>query len=335
MQFHRPHLNAARTWRLSLWTGFLAVVALVHAMSAFAQGYPSKPIRMVVPFAPGSATDVIARMIAPRLADRFGQQVVVDNRPSAGGTVAGGIVAGAPADGHTLLLASSVFAGSAALYPKLPYDTLRDFTGVTQIGSTPMVIGTSPGTGLKTVRDLIALAQQKPGQINFGSSGIGSGTHVGGELFKLTAGINVIHVPYKGTPEALNDTIAGRIHFLVTSIVPAVPLVRSGRLVALAVTTRDRAAALPDVPTVAESALAGFNYDGWYGLIAPAQTPAAVIKKLSDEVGVILRSPDMVERLAAQGATPKPTSPAEFDRMVRDEIAIRAKVLKASGATAE
>jgi len=300
-----------------------------------AQAYPSKPVRVVVPFTPGSATDVIARMIAPRLAERWSQQVVVDNRPSAGGTVAGGIVAGALPDGHTLLLASSVFAGSAALYPKLPYDTLKDFTGVTQVGSTPMVIATAPAMGIKTLRDLIALAQQKPGQINFGSSGIGSGTHVGGELFKMTAAINVIHVPYKGTPEALNDTIAGRIHFVVTSIVPAVPLVRSGRLTGLAVTTRERAPTLPDVPTVAEAALPGFNYEGWYGLIVPARTPAAVIKKLSEDVGVVLRSADIVERLAAQGAVAKPTTPAEFDRMVRDEIVIRGKVLKASGATAE
>lgn len=318
--------------------GSIVAVGVVCAASVAFAGeprYPNTPVRVVVPFTPGSATDVIARMLAPRLAERWGQQVVVDSRPSAGGTVAGGIVAGAPPDGHTLLMASSVFAGSAALYPKLPYDTLRDFTGVTQIGSTPMVIGTAPASGIKTLRELIALAQQKPGQINFASSGIGSGTHVGGELFKLSAGIDVVHVPYKGTPEALNDTIAGRIHFVVTSIVPAVPLVRGGRLTGLAVTTRERAPTLPDVPTVAEAALPGFNYEGWYGLIAPARTPPAVIKKLSDDVGVVLRAADIVERLAAQGAVAKPTTPAEFDRMVRDEIVIRGKVLKASGATAE
>jgi tripartite-type tricarboxylate transporter receptor subunit TctC len=300
-----------------------------------AQAFPAKSVRIVVPFTPGSATDVVARLLAPRLAERWAQAVVVDNRPGAGGTVAGAIVAGAVADGHTLLLASSVFAGSAALYPKLPYDTLKDFTGVTQIGSTPMVIGSAPASGVKTLRELIALAQQKPGQINFASSGIGSGTHVGGELFRLTAGINVVHVPYKGTPEALNDTISGRIHFVVTSIVPAVPLVRGGRLIALAVTTRERAVALPDVPTVAEAALPGFNYDGWYGLIAPARTPAAVIGKISADVGSVLRLPEVVERLSAQGAAAKPTTPAEFDRMVRDEIVIRAKVFKAAGATAE
>ena len=313
----------------------LAAATALITYQACAQTYPVKPVRIVVPFTPGSATDVIARMIAPRLADRWGQQVVVDNRPSAGGTVAGGIVGGALPDGHTLLLASSVFAGSAALYPKLPYDTLRDFTGVTQIGSTPMLIGTAAGNGIKKLRELITLAQQKPGQINYGSSGIGSGTHVGGELFRMTAGINTVHVPYKGTPEAINDTIAGRIHFVVTSIVPAVPLVRSGRLAGLAVTTRERAPILPDVPTVSEAALVGFNYEGWYGLIAPARTPARVIERLSADVGIILRNAEVAERLAALGALAKPTSATEFDRMVRDEIVIRGKVLKAAGATAE
>ena len=316
--------------------GFACVTAALGALAQPAvQTYPSKPIRMVVPFTPGSATDVIARMLGPRLVDSWGQPVVVDNRPSAGGTVAGAIVAAAPPDGHTLLLASSVFAGAAALYPDLPYDTLKDFAGVTQIGSTPMLIATAPALGIKTLRDLIALAQQKPGQVNFGSSGIGSGTHVGGEFFKLAAHIDIVHVPYKGTPEAINDAIAGRIQFVVTSIVPAVPLVKSGRLQALAITTRERAAALPEVPTVAEAALPGFHYDGWYGLIAPARTPRAVINQLSLEVGRILRLPDIAEKLASQGATARPGTPEEFDLMVKNEIAIRGKVLKAAGAKAE
>jgi tripartite-type tricarboxylate transporter receptor subunit TctC len=305
------------------------------AVTDVSPSYPSKPIRLLVPFTPGSATDVVARMLGPKLVESWGQPVVVDNRPSAGGTVAGAIVAAAPADGHTLLLASSVFAGSAALYPNLPYDTLKDFAGVTQVGSTPMVIATAPSLGMKTLRDLIALAQQKPGQVNFGSSGIGSGTHVGGEFFKLAARIDIVHVPYKGTPEAINDAIAGRIQFVVSSVVPAIPLVKSGRLQALAVTTRDRLAALPEVPTVAEAALPGFHYDGWYGLIAPAKTPRSVVNKLSQEVGRILRQPDLAERLASQGAAARPTTPEEFDQMVRNEITLRGKVLKATGAKPE
>jgi tripartite-type tricarboxylate transporter receptor subunit TctC len=312
----------------------LAAAAVALSLPA-AAGYPGKPIRLVVPFTPGSATDVIARMLAPKLVESWGQPVVIDNRPSAGGTVAGAIVAGSPADGHTLMLASSVFAGSAALYPNLPYDTLKDFAGVTQVGSTPMLIAVSPSLGLKTLRDLITLAQQKPGQVNFGSSGIGSGTHVGGEFFKLSAHIDIVHVPYKGTPEALNDAIAGRIQFVVTSVVPAIPLVRGGRLQALAITTRDRLPALSEVPTVAEAALPGFHYEGWYGLIAPARTPRAVIDQLAQEVGRILRLPDIAEKLAGQGATARPSTPAEFDVMVRNEIAIRGKVLKAAGAKAD
>jgi tripartite-type tricarboxylate transporter receptor subunit TctC len=186
----------------------LASVALPVAAGAAAQPFPTKPIRVVVPFTAGSATDILARLIGPKLLESWGQQVVVDNRPSAGGTVAGVIVATATPDGHTLMLTSSGFAGSAALYAKLPYDTLKDFAGVTQIASTPLLLVVGPGLGVKNVRELIALAQQKPGQINFGSSGIGSGTHYAGEFFKLTAGIDVVHVPYKGTPEAISDTMA-------------------------------------------------------------------------------------------------------------------------------
>jgi tripartite-type tricarboxylate transporter receptor subunit TctC len=312
-----------------------SLALLLAAAAAAAQSYPSKPIRMVVPFTPGSATDIIARWIGPKLYEAWGQQVVVDNRPSAGGTVAGGIVARAIPDGHTLLLTSSSFAGSAALYPDFPYDTLKDFTGVMQIGSSPMILVVAPSLGVKSVKELIALAQQKPGQLNFSSSGFGSGTHVGGELFNLTAGINAVHVPYKGTAEALNDTITGRIQFFVASAVVAVPMIRNGRLLALGVTTKDRMAALPDVPTIAEAALPGFDYDGWYGLIAPARTPRAIVNQLSKEVGRILRLPEIAERLASQGATPKPTTPEEFDAMVRNEIVMRSRVLKAAGAKAE
>ena len=312
---------------------FAASLALLFVtVGAAAQSYPSGPIRMVVPFTAGSATDILARLIGPKLLESWGQQVVVDNRPSAGGTVAGVIVAGATPDGHTLMLTSSGFAGSAALYAKLPYDTLRDFTGITQVASTPLLVVVAPGLGVKSVKELIALAQQKPGEINFGSSGIGSGTHYASELFKLAAGINVVHVPYKGTPEALTDTMAGRIQYFVSPVLPSMTLVKSGRLLALAVTTKERLALLPDVPTIAEAALPGFEYDGWYGLVAPARTPRAIVNTLSREVGRILQLPDVKERIASQGATPRPTTPEEFDKLVRDEIVMRGKVFKASGA---
>ena len=310
----------------------IALVIMLVAEGAVAQTFPSKPIRVVVPFTPGSASDILARLIAPKLNDSWGQPIVVDDRPSAGGTVAGLIVAGASPDGHTLMLTSSGFAGSAALYTNLPYDSLKDFAGVTQVVSTPLVLIVAPGLGVKSTKELIALARDKPGQTNFGSSGIGSGTHFAGELFKLAAGINVVHVPYKGTPEAINDTIAGRIQFFISPVLPSMSLIKSGRLLALAVTTRERLALMPDLPTIAEAALPGFEYDGWYGILAPAKTPRDVINKISKEVGRILRLPDVRERIESQGATPKPSTPGEFDKLVRDEIVMRGKVFKASGA---
>ena len=310
----------------------LALVLMLVTTGVVAQTFPVKPIRMVVPFTPGSASDILARLIAPKLNDKWGQQIVVDDRPSAGGTVAGLIVAGASPDGHTLMLTSSGFAGSAALYTNLPYDSLKDFAGVTQVVSTPLVLVVAPGLGVKSTRELIALAREKPGQTNFGSSGIGSGTHFAGELFKLAAGINVVHVPYKGTPEAINDTIAGRIQYFISPVLPAMSLIKGGRLLALAVTTRERLALMPDLPTIAEAALPGFEYDGWYGIFAPAKTPRAVINTISQEVGRILLLPDVKERIESQGATPKPSTPAEFDKLVREEIVMRGKVFKASGA---
>ena len=194
------------------------------------------------------------------------------------------------------------------------------------------VVVVAPGLGVKSVAELIALAKQKPGQINFGSSGIGSGTHFAGEKFKLAAAIDVVHVPYKGTPEAINDTIAGRIQYFISPVLPAMSLVKGGRLLGLAVTTRERLALLPDVPTIAEAALPGFEYDGWYGIFVPAKTPRAIVNQLATEVGRILRLPDVIERIASQGAKPKPTTPEEFDQLVREEIVMRGKVFKASGA---
>jgi tripartite-type tricarboxylate transporter receptor subunit TctC len=310
------------------------LVVAACTSGAGAAEYPSHPIRMIVPFTPGSASDMLARMIGPKLYETWGQQVVIDNRPSAGGTVAGGIVASAAPDGHTLMLTSSGFAGAAALYDKLPYDPLKDFTGVTLVAVTPLIIVVSPNLGVKSVKELIAAAQQKPGQLNFGSSGIGSGTHVGGELFKLAAKINVTHVPYRGTPEALTDTMSGRIQFFVSPVLPAMALVRGGRLLALGVTSSQRLPMIPDVPTIAEAAIPGFEYDGWYGVFAPARTPRAIVNKVSVEVGRILKLPEVQERITREGAAPKPMTPEQFDRMVRDEIVMRGKVFKAAGAKA-
>jgi tripartite-type tricarboxylate transporter receptor subunit TctC len=298
---------------------------------AAAQNYPTKPIRVVIPFSPGSASDILARFIGPKLNEAWGQQVVVDNRSSAGGTVAGTIVAAALPDGHTLMLTSSAFAGSAALYDKLPFDSIRDFSGVSQVAATALVIVVAPGLGVKTLKELIALAQQKPKQLNFASSGIGSGTHYGSELFNMTAGIAAVHVPYKGVPEAVNDTLTGRIHYFITPLLPTISLIKSGRLLALGVTTKQRVPMLPDVPTVDEAAMPGFEYDGWFGIFAPSKVPRTVITRLNKEVVRILETTDVKDKILLQGATAKASTPEAFDKLVRDEIVTRRKVFKAAG----
>jgi tripartite-type tricarboxylate transporter receptor subunit TctC len=312
---------------------FLIPAALfaVAAHTAVAQQYPSKPIRIVIPFSPGSASDILARFIGPKLYEAWGQQVVADNRSSAGGTVASGIVAAATPDGHTLMLTSSAFAGSAALYENLPFDSVKDFSGVSQVASTALVVVVSPALGVKTLKELIGLALQKPKQLNFASSGIGSGTHYGSELFNMAAGISAVHVPYKGIPEAVNDTLTGRVHYFITPLLPTISLIKSGRLVALAVTTTQRVAVLPDVPTVAEAAMPGFVYDGWFGIFAPSKTPRAIIGRLNREVVRIIETTDVRDKILNQGATPKSSTPEAFDKLVRDEIVTRRKVFRAAG----
>jgi tripartite-type tricarboxylate transporter receptor subunit TctC len=298
--------------------------------------YPAKPIRVVVPFTPGSATDIIARVVGPKLVERWGRPVVMDNRPSAGGIVACTTVAEANPDGHTLMVTGSNFAGSAALYAgKLPYDAVKDFSGVTQFATTPLVLVVSPALGAKSVKELLALAHEKKGQLNFASTGHGSGTHYGAELFKLAAGIGAVHVPYRGSPETLTDLMAGRVHFILSPVLAASPLVKGGRVLALGVTTPYRVQALPDVPTIAEAGLPGFVYEGWYGMLAPGKTPRKIVNLLSAEVGNILDLPEIKERISSQGATAKRSTPEAFDKTVRDEIATRTKVWKAAGVKVE
>ena len=298
--------------------------------------YPARPVRIVVPFTPGSATDIIARVVAPRLAERWGRPVVIDNRPSAGGIVACTTVAEATPDGHTLLVTGSNFAGSAALYAgKLPYDAVRDFTGITQFATTPLVLVVAPSLGVKSVKEFLALAREKKGQLNFGSTGLGSGPHYGAELFMLAAGIGAVHVPYRGSPESLTDLMAGRVHFILSPVLAASPLVKGGRLLALGVTTTYRAQAMPDVPTIAEAGLPGFEYQGWYGMLAPGKTPRKIVNLLSAEVGGILDLPETRERIANQGAAARRSTPEAFDKIVREEIATRTKVWKAAGVKIE
>src|SRR6266498_2276346 len=286
--------------KLTRFTGFL-VVATLWTPSAFGQGYPNKPVHVVVPFTAGSATDILARTYGQKLSEMWSQPVVVDNRPGAGGTIGAAVVAKSAPDGYTLLVHSAAQAYNPSIYPSLPYDKVKDFIDVVPLGGQPNVLVVAPSSGIKTVAELIAQAKQKPGQLNFGSAGTGSGTHINGEKFKLAAGIDVVHIPYKGTPEALIDTIAGLVTFFFSPISAALPFVRDGKLVALAVSTAKRSSALPNVPTVAEAGLPGFDYVLWVGLFAPAGTPADVIDKIARDIRTVAQSADVKERFAALG----------------------------------
>lgn len=316
----------------------LKILGLVLILSAHAWGadaaekFPSKPFRMLVPFSPGSQTDILARWIGEKMNENWGQQVVVDNRPSAGGTIASQYVLGANPDGHTMMMVSTGHAGNATLYSKLPYDTIKDFAGVTRVASVPNILVVSPSLGPKSVKELIAFAKSRPGQINFSSAGIGSGTQINGEMFKLAAGMDAVHVPYKGAPEALNEAMTGRVHFAFSPILVAAGQVRAGRVLALAVSTAKRSPMFPNVPTVAEAGIPGFDYDQWYGLLASAKTPRPLINTLNKEVVRILNLPDIKERMLSQGATPTPTTPEAFDAFIRSEVKTFAKVLIAAGA---
>lgn len=325
-----------RTRKTLVATGLaFALVTTLSFMATAQDSFPNKPIQMIVPFSAGSGTDIVARMVGKKMSENWGQQVVVINRPGGGGIVAGSTVARAAPDGYTLLVHSTGFAVAATLYSKLPYDPLKDFAGVTQISTGPHVLVVTPSLGVKSVSDLIALAKQKPGQLNFGSAGIGGATHLSGEQFRFAADINVVHVPYKGTQEALIDTIAGHVQYVISPIQPALSFIKDGRLLALAVTAARRSPVLPDVPTVAEAALPGFEFDSWVGLWAPARTPIAVVNKLSKEVARILALPDIRERMQSEGSVPKSSTPEEFAKFTRAEIEKLGKVVKASGARAD
>jgi len=318
---HRKHFAAFLT----------ALFAMAGAASA-ADKYPSKPIRMLVPFSAGSQTDILARWMGEKITDKSGQQVVVDNRPSAGGTIASQYVLAANNDGYTLMMVSTGHAGNATLYSKLPYDTVKDFAGITRVASVPNILVVSPSLGPKSLKELLAYAKARPGQINFSSAGVGSGTQVNGEMFKVAAGIEATHVPYKGAPEALNEAMAGRVHFAFSPILVAAGLVKAGKVLALAVSTSKRSAMFPEVPTVAEAGVPGFDYDQWYGLLAAAKTPRPVIRTVNQEMVRVLNLPDIKERMLSQGATPTPTTPEEFDAFIRSEVKRFAKVLIAAGA---
>ncbi len=321
--------------RHSFRPALCALLALMAHAAALAQPFPSRPVRMLVPFSAGSGTDILARTVAQKMTENWGQQVLVENRPGAGGTVAANAVLSAPADGYTMMLVSAGHAANATLYRKLPYDTVRDFAGVSIVASTPNVLVVGPSLGVKTVKELISLVKSKPGQLNYSSAGIGSGTHLNGEQFKLEAGLDAQHVAYRGAPEALSDAVAGRVQFAFSPIVVALPFVKDGRGIALAVSTAARTPVLPDVPTMAEAALPGFDFDQWYGLLVSSKTPRPLRETISREVARIMQLPDVKERLAAQGGIPRYSTPEEFDAFIRVEVDKLGKVVKAANAFAD
>lgn len=308
----------------------LAAIAFCSAGSAAAQGYPTKPIHFLVPFTPGSGTDIIARTVGEVMGRNMGQTIIVDNRPGAGGTIAAGQVAKADADGYLVLVHSSGHALNPALYANLPYDTLKDLTGVTPLAALPNVMVVSPSRGWKTVADVIAAAKAKPGALNYGSAGNGSATHLNAEKFKLQAGIDALHIPFKGTPEALNDVMAGRIDWYFSPLSSALPLIRDGKLQALAVSTPTRAPTLPQVPTTVEAGVPGSEYTFWVGLIVSSQTPPAIVRRLHDEAVKALASPEVKERLTQLGAEPLPMTPEAFNAYIRTEMDSAARIAKAA-----
>ena len=303
--------------------------AALHAADPVA-GYPARPVRIVVPFTAGGQPDIVVRLILPRLSESLQQPIIVDNRPGAGGTIGGRIVAGANPDGYTLMSVSAAHVVAPAVRANVGYDTLKDFAGITMTANAAYYLVVPPSLEAKSVKELIALAKAKPGQLNFTSAGAGSSTHFAGEMFKHSAGIDIVHVGHKGIPEALTDVIAGRIQIFMAPFGASAGLVRDGKLRALAVTTPQRTRMSPEIPTVAET-LPGFRYDSWAALFAPAKTPRAIIDKLNRDVARVLRLPEVEQRLLALGIEPAPNAPAQLDKFVAEQLKLALALAQRAG----
>ena len=314
-----------------------AIAALLVANSAWCQSgtFPVRPIRMVVGFTPGGQPDITARMLAPKLYEAFGQQVIVDNRPGAGGVVAAKIVADAAPDGHTLLFVSSSHVAIPAVRAKLPYDTIRDFAAITLTSTACYVLVVPATLNVKTAQDLIALAKAKPGQLLYASTGNGGSPHLATEMFRQQAKIDITHIPYKGTPPAVTDLIAGQVSMMFANTLSVLPYVNSGRLRALAISSAKRSAAAPAIPTIAENGMPGFDSVTWFGVLAPTGTPRDIIGKLSGELRRIVQTKAMTEQLLAQGADPIGSTAEEFGSRIKSDIAKWTVIIKAAGIKAE
>jgi tripartite-type tricarboxylate transporter receptor subunit TctC len=314
-----------------IWKWIAAALLTAVQACAWAQAWPQKPVRAIVPFTPGSATDIMARTVAEKLSGQLGQPVLVENRPGAGGTIGVALVAKSDPDGYTILVHSSSYTVTPTTYPNTPYDTLRDLTGVTPLGLLPNVLVIAPSKGLRSVKELIAAAKAKPGSLNAASIGIGSATHLNAERFRLGAGIDVVNVPFKGTPEALTEIMTGRVDYYFCPVNAALPFLRDGKLLGLAVGSSKRSVALPDLATTVELGVPNSDYNFWVGMFAPAKTPHEVIQRLYQETARAIRSHDVQEKLVRLGAEPMDLAPEPFNRYIRDEIAANAALVKAAG----
>jgi tripartite-type tricarboxylate transporter receptor subunit TctC len=312
----------------------IAIAAVTCATPAQAQGYPAKPVRIIVPFPPGSGADITTRLVAPKLGEALGQQFIVDNRAGAAGNIGAELVARSPADGYTLLTAPASTAISQTLYPKIAFDLVKDFEPVALMAGVPFMLVVHPSLPAKTVKDLVALARAKPGQLTYGSTGNGSSPHLTTEMLKLQTRIDVVHVPYKGTPPAVTDLLAGNITFMFANALSVLPHVQTNRLRALGVTSTKRNAGMPNLPTVAES-YPGFESGTWFSLLAPAGTPRDVVNRLNAAAVKVVQLPDVREKIVAQGGEPLGGSPQQVGAYIKSEVAKWGKVVRASGAKVE
>jgi tripartite-type tricarboxylate transporter receptor subunit TctC len=312
------------------WIALVAVL-VAGSLSAHAQNWPNRPVRVIIPFGAGSATDVIPRIVFDKLSHELGQQLVVENRGGAGSTLGAAMVARAEPDGYTLLTTSSAHTIVPALYPNLSYDTARDFTAVGVIGSAPNVLVISPARGIKTLKDLVTAAKAKPGSFSFASLGVGSAVYMSAERFRISAGYEAVHVPFKGGAEGLTEVMAGRVDYYFCPIATALPFIRDGKLLALAVSSPTRSPLLPDVPTTLEAGFKDSDYTVWFGMFAPAKTPQAIVDRLNAELIKAVQAPDVKEKLNAIGVETMIMSPAAFGAEVKSETATYAEFAKAAG----
>lgn len=324
------------TRRLALATLVTAAAAACLPLSASAEDFPSRPITIIVPFSAGGTTDILARVVGQALGAELGQSVVVDNRPGAGGNVGASIAAKSPADGYKLFMGTvGTHAINASLYKTLPFDPIKDFAPLTRVANVPNLLVANPAQPFKTVPELIAYAKANPGKLNFGSSGSGTSIHLSGELFKTMTGIDMVHVPYKGSAPAVNDLLGNQIAIMFDNMPSAIPHVRAGKLRAIAVTTAKRSPELPDVPTVAEAGVPGFEATSWFGLFAPAGTPAPIVTRLNTALVKVLQQPEVVKQISAQGGEVVAETPEQFAAFIKTEGVKWGKVVKASGASVD